>query len=306
MALLDQLGHHASMGEVLDDGVEGGARALARMVEPFHAITYYSAEMADLTDAGYRGWWHAYFGYRPAPMGPVGPGIVTATFYNFAPRMVERAVPGVWSINSPPDSLAIRLDRVTRALDRIYGSDSNEDVRSASILVRQAVDHCEVAGRPLFGAYSDLEWPDAAVLSLWHGCTLLREYRGDSHNLALANADVDGVMSHVLMAGRGHGNRRTILAIRGWTEDEWETAVRQLVDRGWANPDGSLTMVGRDARSDIERHTDSLASAPINALGSANLQRLLTAMRPLVDRLKVSGEVSGRWPPEHLIKGDGE
>lgn len=292
------------MGEVLNDGVEGGARALARVVEPFHAITYYSREMLDLSDVGYKGWWHAYFGYRPAPMGAVGPGAVTGAFYNFAPRMVERAVPGVWAINSPSEILEIRLDRVGQAVSRIFGPDATDGLRVASSLVRAAVDHCQVAGRPLFGAYADLDWPDGDAIALWHGCTVLREYRGDSHNLALANAEIDGPMSHVLMAGRGHGNRKTILAIRGWTEEEWADAVTRLVDRGWANPDGSLTEVGNEARSEVERRTDALASAPVVGLGTTDLERLLGAMEPLVSHLRATDEVSGRWPPAHLMKSD--
>ena len=295
------------MGEVLDDGVVGGARALARVAEPFHAVTYYSRELVDWTDAGYRGWWHAYFGYRAAPLGEVGAAIVTAIFYNFAPRMVTKALPGVWAIRSPSDTVALRRQRVGRALDRIFGDGILEAQIAAAVpLVRQAVEGCDVAGRALFASYGELSWPDDDVLALWHGCTLLREHRGDSHNLALANAGVDGVTSHVLMAGRGHGNRPTILAIRGWTEEEWDGAVHRLTERGWARPDGSLTEIGNEARSDIERHTDLLASEPVTRLGAAGLDRFVEAMTPLVEHLQASGEVSAGWPPAHLIKRDDE
>ena len=42
-----------------------------------------------------------YFGARAAPMGAVSAGVVQATFFNFAPVHVQRAVPDVWG-SSPP------------------------------------------------------------------------------------------------------------------------------------------------------------------------------------------------------------
>src|SRR5262245_65941192 len=90
------------MGEALnDEGAADAARRLARVVEPFHSVTYYAPEILQLADDGYRGWWHAYFAYRPAPLGAVGAPVVTAVFYNFAPRMVERALPSVWELQPP-------------------------------------------------------------------------------------------------------------------------------------------------------------------------------------------------------------
>jgi hypothetical protein len=293
------------MGQVLDDGgTGGGVRALARVAEPFHSVTYYSRELEDFTDEGYRGWWHAYFAYRPAPMGAVPAGVVTAAFYNFAPRMVERAVPAVWQVKTPAGATAMRLERVERALARIFGDVARRSIAEAADLVRLAVSGCDVAGRPLYAAYAELDWPADARLALWHGCTLLREHRGDSHNFALAAADLDGVASHVLMAGRGHGNRATILAIRGWNGDEWDDALRRMVERGWARADGSLTASGREARSGIERHTDALASAPARRLGPDGLQRLVDLLTPLVGELIAGGEVPGRWPPPHVLKQD--
>jgi len=295
------------MGEAIVDGTDGTARALARVAEPFHAITYYSRELADLRAHGYRGWWHAYFGYRPAPMGAVSAGTVTAAFYNFAPAMVARAVPGVWDIRTPAETTALRRDLVAAALQRIFrGTDAPEAanadaVAEAAELIR-AVGDCPVAGRPVFGGYAELDWPTDPFEVIWHGCTLLREHRGDSHNLALAAAGVDGVECHVLMAGRGHGNRPTITAIRGWTDDEWDAAVERLAGRGWADPAGALTELGHEARSDIEAHTDHLAGEPVRQIGREGAERLTELLRPLVDHLAAAGEVSGRWPPEHLLK----
>src|SRR3712207_7111488 len=40
--------------------------------------------------AGLRGGWMSYFACRAAPLGPVPAAVVVATFYNFAPPMVDR------------------------------------------------------------------------------------------------------------------------------------------------------------------------------------------------------------------------
>ena len=53
------------------------------------------------TDIGLHGFWNGYFAARAAPLGAVGPEVVTATFYNFAPGFVARRVPGIWTATTP-------------------------------------------------------------------------------------------------------------------------------------------------------------------------------------------------------------
>jgi hypothetical protein len=297
------------MGEALrdegagDGGTAGAARRLARVVEPLHSITYYAPEIRQLADDGYRGWWHAYFAYRSAPLGAASAPVVTAVFYNFAPRMVERAVPSVWEVQPPEAVIERRRQLVAAALDRIFGGGEHDaSIRAAAELARRAAEGCAVAGRPLYAAYTQLPWPDEPALALWHACTLLREYRFDGHNIALAAAGLDGVECHVLMAARGHGNKPTILAIRGWNDAEWEGAVERLAARGWVTPGGEHTDDGRAGRSAVERHTDVLASEPVRRLGDDGIEALVSHLEPLVAHLVGSGEVAGQWPPRHLIK----
>ena len=75
------------------------ARRLWRVGEPVHAIIYFHpASAAAWSTAGIRGFWRGYFATRAAPFGETGPGPVTATFYNFHPAMVSRALPEVWTM----------------------------------------------------------------------------------------------------------------------------------------------------------------------------------------------------------------
>ena len=63
-----------------------------------------------------RGFWRGYFAMRAAPLGPVGAGVVTALFHGFAPRMVARAVPEVWSMAAPEVALQARQRGAVAAL----------------------------------------------------------------------------------------------------------------------------------------------------------------------------------------------
>ncbi|HET6298785.1 MAG TPA: hypothetical protein VFG33_35785, partial [Kribbella sp.] len=77
---------------------ENRARRMWRVLEPYHAITYFAPDTRQATDAlGLRGGWMSYFACRAAPLGPVGPELVAAVFYNFHPDMVARALPDAWS-----------------------------------------------------------------------------------------------------------------------------------------------------------------------------------------------------------------
>src|SRR5258708_36623998 len=85
--------------------------------EPVHMVTYFSAEARSaFTDAGLRGFWRGYFAGPAAPLGPVGAAPVTASFFNFAPAMVARALPGVWKLITPEDALAGRSAGAVAAL----------------------------------------------------------------------------------------------------------------------------------------------------------------------------------------------
>jgi hypothetical protein len=282
------------------------ARDLAKGFGPVHNVAYYSPEVKAFTDAGMRGWWQGYFAYRSAALGQVPASVVTAIFYNFAPRMVERAIPSAWEIMSPPVALALRTDVVDRALRRVLGDVASAPAtRDLADLARRCVDGAEGGCRPLYAAHASLPWPDEPHLALWHACTLLREHRGDSHVVALAAADVGPVACHVLMAQTGHGNRESILPIRGWTEEEWAAAEVGLAERGWLDASGSLTAAGRDARRAIEAHTDRLTVDPVARLGPDGSERLLNGLAGIVARLAEGGIAPMGWPPPHLLRPTG-
>ena len=279
------------------------ARHVARAAESVHCVGYYTAEIRTLGDRGFSGWWHAYFGYRFAPLGRASANLVAATAYNFAPRMVARAVPSTWDVLEPDALLDAHRSLVSAALQRIFGGGlfANE-IAEAAALARAAVTDLPLAGRPLFAAHAQLEWPDDPLMALWHACTLVREYRFDGHNMTLGAAGIDGVECHALMAAFGHGNQATIEGIRGWTKDEWDAGVQRLEHRGWLDGDGQFTPEGREARAGVERGTDQRSVALVDNLGLVAAGRLIDLLKPIAGHLVSTGEVAGVWPPPAVMR----
>lgn len=278
-------------------------RLVAKQLGLIHNIAYYSPETRDFAALGLAEFWRAYVAWRCAPLGEVGPATATAVLYNFAPAMVSDAVPSAWTHTTAAEVLALRDGCMTRALQR--GLDGLEDqaaIDEAVELARRGIEGADAAGRTLFAAHLDLAWPDGRELALWHVCTLWREYRGDSHNIALAAADIDGLEAHVLLAARGVGNAETIEQIRGWSPAAWAGGVERLAARGLVTPDGSSTEAGLQLRRAIETHTDELSAGPRTVLGRTGLQRLIEVTEPIAAHLVEVGAVAGRWPPPKPIR----
>lgn len=267
------------------------ARDMWKVLEPYHGMIYFAPEAREAyAEAGLKGYWMGYFASRSAPLGPVGPEIVAAIFYNFHPRMVARAIPDAWRFSSPERVLAARYGAADVALRRLLG-DAVEwpAITEAAELARTAAMACDVAGRPLFAAYSALPWPDAPHLRLWHAATLLREYRADGHMASLLAGGIDGIEAHVTLVGTGVVPREAIQPHRGWSDEEWEAAEARLRARGWLDERGMLTAAGREARRAVEAHTDAAAMRPWEMLGDDGCARLHALVFPLSDTIIRTG-----------------
>jgi hypothetical protein len=260
------------------------ARDMWRALETLHMTVYFAPEPRDAyRRAGLRGGWMGYFASRSAAMGPVPAGVVMATFYNFHPRMVRRAIPDAWGFASPAEVLAARSGGVDAALRRLLGGwVDGPEAAEAAALARQAMEGRDPSGRPLFAAHAALPWPEPAHLALWHAATLYREFRGDGHVACLTVEGIDGCEAHVLAAGAGQLPGSVLREYRGWSDEEWSAAVGRLRDRGWVEADGSLTEAGSVARDAREHRTDDLAMAPWRHLGEDGCARLLDLLgRPV-------------------------
>src|SRR3954454_8973095 len=244
------------------------SRRMHRVIEPVHAMIYFAPEAFEEYEAlGLSGQAELYFPSRAAALGVVPWQVVQATFFGFSPLAVQFGIAGAWTKTTPQDVLAARYRGVDRALRRI-APELVAGAGEALELVRIAVEACEPPGRPLYAAHAALPEPAEPHVALWHGMALLREYRGDGHIAALVAAEVTAPHALVLNGPyQGGGVTQFLQQTRAWTEDEWNTAAKQLEERGWVDGEGTLTAAGRTAREGIEEQTDELALAPYEHLG---------------------------------------
>jgi hypothetical protein len=217
-----------------------------------------------------------YFASRAAPMGAVSGGVVAATFYNFNPEIVARVIPRAWTLATPEDILAARLHVADLALRRLLGPALDApEVAEALQLAREATEAMAPEARPLFAAHAGLAWPELPHLALWHAASLLREYRGDGHLIALQMAELNGIESIVTHTATGYGFLEgPAKLLRGWSDEQWDAATDGLRARGLMDADG-LTAEGVALRVHVEAETDRLDAAPWQRLGPDRTARLI-------------------------------
>jgi hypothetical protein len=262
------------------------ARSMWTLFEPVHAVIYFAPQgRTAFEQAGLRGFWRGYFAGRAAPLGPVGAAVVGASFFNFAPGMVARAIPGVWELISPEQALRVRAAGASHALGALLAGQEAAAEAAADLLWR-AVGELDCAGRVLAAANVGLPAPGEgadgsdALGWLWQAATVLREHRGDGHWAALAAADIDGCEAVVLRCGLDL-RREDLQPIRGWTDEEWDAARDRLAGRGLMGQDGALTSAGREAHAAVEAATDRAASRPWARLGAEATAELAALLLPL-------------------------
>jgi hypothetical protein len=238
-------------------------RLLGVLVESLHAVVYFAAApQAAYAELGLKGYWRGYFASRAAPLGAVGPELVTALFGGFAPAMVARAVPGVWEVTSPEQVQIARLAGATAALQRLL-NDRLSTVEVAAELTGRCVRALPLPGRPMAAAQAGLPRPEEPVAALWHDCTVLREHRGDGHLAAVAVAGLVWPEPHLLQGARVDERQQLY---RGWDDETWKAAAERAR--------------GLDL-DEVEALTDRLAAPAYEVLNQTEREELAVALRPL-------------------------
>ena len=248
------------------------ARKTWRSMEAVHGMIYFTPEAsAAYAAVGVTKARMGYFASRSSAMGAVPADVVIATFYNFHPGLVRHSLENAWALTSPHAMITARYAAADAALRSALGDELIESVElaeAAGLTQRAALVACEhPEGRPLFAAHASLPWPDEPHLALWHGQTLLREFRGDGHVAALTVEGLSGLEALISHAASGDVPAVALKLTRAWSDDEWQAGIERLAARGLVNDDGSFTDAGREQRHRIEDATDRLALAPYAALG---------------------------------------
>ncbi|MFD7533395.1 MULTISPECIES: hypothetical protein [unclassified Streptomyces] len=252
-------------------------------INPLHSTVYFSPDLGkELGELGIDDPNAAYFAARSAAMGAVGPGTVTAAFYNFNHDLVARHLPAVWSVAAPQAVLDARLRAADTTLRRLLGEEviASPELAEAAELALRAAEGCTRHARPLYAAHADLPVPEEPHLAYWHAGTLLREHRGDGHLAALLTAGLDPLEALVSHTATGKGmSPRWVLTTRGWQRDDWDAARERLRGRGILDAEGELTEAGTALRAELEEATDRMDAAPYEHLGAQGVERLTELAR---------------------------
>ncbi|MFT3855652.1 MAG: hypothetical protein QM733_23420 [Ilumatobacteraceae bacterium] len=270
------------------------ARKTWRSLEAVHGMIYFTPDAPPAYAAiGISSPRAGYFLSRSAAMGAVPAEVVIATFYNFHPGLVRRAMHGGWATATPEAVTAARLDAVDTSLRRAFGAEllgSAELARAAELTRRAALTACEhPEGRPLLAGHASLSWPGEPHLALWHAQTLLREFRGDGHVAALALAGLSGLDALLSHAASGEVPAEVLRLSRSWSEDEWATGLASLATRGVVDGTGAFTDAGRAQRQQIEDATDRAALVAYEALTDDEAAELISIGRTLTKQVLAAG-----------------
>jgi len=259
--------------------------------EPVHAVVYFDPEcLAAMDSLGFRGFWMGYFAGRAAPFGPVGPDLVTASFFNFHPDRARRALPDAWALAEPADVWATRTHAASSVLERVHPGVA-ATARTLVPGLRTLLDDVPDAGRPLFAATRATGEPDDPVAALWYWCTCLREHRGDGHVAALTSAGLDGCEALVLFAASEGLPVELLRKSRGWSEDEWSRARGRLIRRGLVDA-GGITSDGVGLRRWIEGTTDDLAGMVTRRASGASGASLFDGLSSVAASVRAAGVIA--------------
>jgi hypothetical protein len=227
--------------------------------------------------------------------------VVTATFFNFSPSMIARHIPKAWTIAAPEQIVAARFEAARASFTRLLGGPeaaAGPEIAELAELLREACGALTPEARPLYAGHADLPWPEEPLLALWHGATLLREYRGDGHLAVLLHAGLSGLEALITHTATGRGfTEPGAKATRGWTDEEWAAACAALAGRGLID-EGGLTEEGEDLRRHIEVQTDALSADPWLFLGPERTARVVEVGRELSRRVVANGAY-----PDGLLAG---
>ncbi|HEV7628977.1 MAG TPA: hypothetical protein VGO89_21010 [Streptomyces sp.] len=277
---------------------ERAARRCHHMVNPIHSAVYFSPALAkELAPYGIEDAGAVYVAGRAAALGAVGPGAVTATFFNFSHALIARHLPALWESASPATVLAARLRAVDSMMRELLGEEAvgSAKMAEAAQLALKATEGCTRPGRPLYAANADLPVPDAPHLAYWHAATLLREHRGDAHIAVLLQAGLDPLEALASHTASGRGmSPKWVLATRGYNQTDWAAAQDRLRERGLMGADGDLTEEGTSLRKELEHSTDRLDSAPYEHLGEAGVARLTE----LASEFAATAATAGAFPAD--------
>jgi hypothetical protein len=264
------------------------ARALWTLFEPIHAVTYFSPQSREaLAAIGLTRYWDGYFAGRSAAVGALAGPPVTAMFSGFAPFLVDRALPAVWSVTTPAQVIEARYVGAAETLRALVPDEAT--VTAAASALAQLTRNLDLVGRPLAAGFGSLPLEDDPYRRVWQLAGTLREHRGDGHVIALVSLGIAGITTLLLRSGVDL-DAASMQKARGWTDDDWTAEADRLVERGLLDAHHRITPAGADLLNRAEHLTNRLALSAIDGLDEGAVRDVARALVP------VAGAVTSLFP----------
>ncbi|MBZ4622085.1 SCO6745 family protein [Mycobacterium avium] len=237
------------------DTVNQLTRRLRARVEPILGLVFQAPEAR----AGGLGlnpiqW---YMAGRAAPMGAIAPLTAASLFAPLNPRFVERGLAGAWDRVTPEQIIDARLASAAAMLEPIADACS-APLAQINDLLQPIATVSPITGAPLYAGLLALPWPTSPFSVLLRCCDLIREHRGDMHNLAWLATGLDPAQINVLSELWKNAALGSVTVKQmGFSKGDAERALHQLEHIGLAH-DGVITPAGMTLRDSIELETSLL------------------------------------------------
>ena len=220
------------------------------------------ARLRRLCRAG--GFLQGYVWGRGSVLGEPKGTVVASAFGVFEPGLIAALYDSGRAACRLADVRAAKEKGAVTALREVLGSPDGLDVAVEAL--RRAAAAADCTGRPMHAGLLALPWPDEPLGRLWHGATILREHRGDSHLATCVAHGLTGLEANLLTELRVGWDSQAYTASRGWSPEAMDAATAVLTTRGLV-ADGTLTAEGAALRDGIEEATDRLLQPVVDALG---------------------------------------
>ncbi len=273
------------------------ARRLRDALEPLATICYWSEPAYDAYAALGLDFLSGYVWSRASSLGEPEPAVVASAFGVFEPGLVADLYTAGRQTCGLAEVRAARQSGAVTALREVLGTPEGLD--DAARDLESAVAAAPALARPFFAGLTGWPQPEDGLARLWLAASQLRELRGDSHLVAVAEADLDGVQANILTELWVGWEPLAYTGSRAWSPEAMAEAMAALQARGLVR-DGALSDAGRTLREGIEETTDRLVAPAVDALGDR--------LDPLVTRLEGWAEqvvASGWFPPDPYKRAAG-
>jgi hypothetical protein len=241
-----------------------------------------------------------YFGTRAAPLAPAGDEAVVAAFTTIKPAIIRAGLAAVRRTTTFEAMWEARNEMIVEGLGAYLSAEHVDAIASLDDVLWRVVAACPLEGRTFFGAHFRMGRPSDPLLSAWHGASMEREWRADTHMAILTAHGLGPVEASILHSAWMGYPHEWVGNSRGWNAEETAEGFASLRRRGLAEADRDLVnAAGITLRQEIEDRTDELGAAPWRAIGVDAIRGICDVLQPIAPILlaRVDATAGPRYMP---------